>query len=137
MKNYRMAEFERIRYMVAGYLKGIGIDALLPPDPFAGGIVRMDVIAINRAKNIDCTIQVERGSLKKLIQNWGSNFIVFIEKGSLFRMKAANFYILPREVVDEAVDRVKDYAGRIRVQDIGHLEQYLENWGLIKNFLQL
>jgi hypothetical protein len=133
-------------FLVLGHLLTEGIQAFKAYTKFPG----YDLIATNPEKNRSCRIQVKSRWATDfdggfIVRNFACDFIVFValNRGFRYRRKQAGnpdghqapqFYIFPVTVVQAAQDPTNTW-GKVFLRKIGDVGQYVNNWRLVKTFL--
>lgn len=133
-------------FLVLGHLLIEGIQAFKAYTNFPG----YDIIATNPEKNRSCRIQVKSRWATDfdggfIIRNFDCDFVVFValNRGFRYRRKRSvehdgrkepKFYIFPTTVVQTAQDPTNKW-GKTFLRNIESVEQYVNNWGLVKAFL--
>lgn len=110
-----------------------------------------DIIATNAEKNLSCRIQVKSRWQTNfgggfLIDNFECDFVVLValNRGRIDRKRqvidatstAPSFWVFPVNVA-RAAQSPNSKWGKAFLRNIDNPEQYLENWSLIKDFLQM
>jgi hypothetical protein len=110
-----------------------------------------DIIATNPTKHRSCRIQVKSRWATDFdggfpIRNFDCDFVVFValNRGFRYRKKqsigntgreAPQFYVFPVEVVRAAQNPESEW-GKVFLRNMDKPKQYLENWDLVKVFLE-
>jgi hypothetical protein len=111
-----------------------------------------DIVATSPDKHKSCRVQVksrwatdfDRGFL---IKNFDCDFVVVVALNRGYKRrkttvmgdtgrKAPVFYVLPVDVAKAALYSRSTW-GKARLRDIENLEQYIDNWDLVKQFLDI
>ena len=133
-------------FLVLGHLLIEGIQAFKAYTNFPG----YDIIATHPEKNRSCRIQVKSRWATDfdggfIIRNFACDFIVFValNRGFRYRKKSAEVqhgrqepqcYVFPGLILQTAQDPTNLW-GKVFLRKIEHVEQYVNNWELVKAFL--
>jgi hypothetical protein len=133
-------------FLVLGHLLIEGIQAFKAYTNFPG----YDIIATHPEKNRSCRMQVKSRWATDfdggfLIRNFACDFIVFValNRGFRYRKKSAEVqhgrqepqcYVFPVLILQTAQDPTNLW-GKVFLRKIEHVEQYVNNWELVKAFL--
>ena len=137
-------------FLVLGHLMIEGIQSFKAYTNFPG----YDLVATNPEKNLSCRIQVKSrwatdfdGAF--MIRNFDCDFVVLValNRGYRYRhrkkiteldngRREPQLYVFPIEVV-RAAQEPRSSWGKVFVRNIENPQQYLNNWLLIKNALEL
>jgi hypothetical protein len=135
-------------FLVLSSLLIEGIQAFKAYTNFPG----YDLIATNPEKNLSCRIQVksrwatdwDRGFP---IKNFDCDFVTLVALNRGYRYhrrarpddsgrRAPEVWVFPIEVVKDVTD-VREGWQKANTRNIADLESYLDNWGLVRMFLQM
>lgn len=134
-------------FLVLGNLLIEGIQAFKTYTNFPG----YDLIATNAEKNTSCRVQVKSRWATDFdggfpIKNFDCDFVVLValNRGYRYRRRKTatetgrrnpDFYVFPTEVVRAARDPDSSW-NKAFLKRIKEPEQYLSNWGLMREFLE-
>jgi hypothetical protein len=141
-------ESEGAEFLVLGHLLIEGIQAFKAYINFPG----YDIIATNPEKNRSCRIQVKSRYATDFdggfpIRNFDCDFVVLAALNREYRYrkkksadddgrKAPQLYVFPVEVIKSA-QNPKSKWGKAFLRNVDRPTQYLDNWDLVKTFLEL
>jgi len=140
-------ESEGAEFLVLGHLLVEGISAYKTYTNFSG----YDLIAVNPEKDKDKVARIQVKSRWATdynktfpLQNLECDFVVHValNRGYRFRKNNNNndngvrppcFYVFPIDVVKEI--RREDAWNKVQIKKVKNLENYIDNWTLIKDYL--
>jgi hypothetical protein len=140
-------ESEGAEFLVLGLLLVEGIQAMKAYTRFPG----YDLLAFNPEKNRQRRIQVKsrwatNDDRAFLMKNFDCDIVVHValNRGYGGRRKissgagreAPQIYVMPSEVAKAAQDPKSSW-GKIHLRNIPDLQKYLDNWSLVRDFLEL
>jgi hypothetical protein len=141
-------EAEGAEFLVLGLLLIEGIQATKAYTNFPG----YDLLAFNPEANTSCRIQVKSRWATDYnktfpIKSFNCEFVVFVALNRGYRYgrrlrrddaarRTPEVYVFPVEIV-RAAQRPGSTLGTVRLSAIENLDQYRENWALIRAFLRL
>ena len=133
-------------FLVLGHLLIEGIQAFKAYTNFPG----YDIIATHPETNRSCRIQVKSRWATDFdggfpIRNFDCDFIVFValNRGFRYRKKSTDiqhgrqepqYYVFPVQILQAAQDPANTW-GKVFLRHIEDVEQYVNNWELVKAFL--
>lgn len=136
-------EAEGAEFLVVGWLLVNGIEAHKTYSKMPG----YDLIAVNAVGNKSCRIQVksrfQTGVGHFIIKNFDSDFVVIAllnrgyskpRKNGDTGLKDPEMYVVPTKVIKKAQDP-SDSWHKVSFSKIPNLNSYLNNWELVRNYL--
>lgn len=140
-------ESEGAEFLVLGHLLVEGIQSFKAYTNYPG----FDIIATNPNKNLSCRIQVKSRWATDFdggfpIRNFDCEFVVFValnrgyrhskkSKSDIDGRKKPDFYVFPVDIVRQAQDPRSTW-GKAYIRHVNESDRYIDNWELIKSFLE-